>query len=257
MNFPSFPCLTRVKIMTYVIDKVDWYKAVAEEFPSSPAFAELAELLYEDAKYEELVDVCLKGLQQDPHNLKGKLFLALGLLKLGQQEDSERLLHEIKEKIGYLSKLFAALAEIENLKDNKESATALIKTAYALNPEDDEVLEKALSWNIKNIEVIDTVARIRYEKHIEPELQYKRPFRPEYEVTQITEPEPQQEETIQKPVTQNVLARFTKFAIDSIDRKLHEISQPEHEVPLSNIFDDKISDLIREYITSVLKETRH
>ncbi len=239
--------------MTYVIDKADWYRAVVEEFPSSHAFAELAELLYEDAKYEEVVEVCSKGLKQAPNNIKGKLFLALGLLKLGQQENSERLLYEIKESISYLSRLFVALAEIENLKDNKKIATALIKTAYALNPEDEEVLEKALDWDIKNIETIDTVAKIRYEKHIETEPLYEPP-RPDDKIAQVAEPS-REEEIPQKLEKENMFARFADFAVNSIDEKLQEMAQLKSEIPLSGVFSDEITALIKSCITYRLKET--
>lgn len=228
--------------MDYVIDKIDWYMEVIKEDPSSYVFTELAELLYEDGRFEEVVTVCRACLETQPHNLKGRLFLALGLFQLGQEREAERLLWDLKEEIKCFSSLFWACSEIENNRGNKKVAKNLLKIAYAINPDNERVLSRLDEWNIRDIEVIDLVPKVTYTKSME---EHQFPSSQEVET-----PAHQEEKEKARP-----LLEFAKFAIRTLDQKIAKFpDQTKELIPEKSLFDDEIKQIIRKYVSLCLRK---
>ncbi len=118
--------------MEGVIDRVEWYEALLAEDPTSPTFAELAELLYEDGRYEEVLSVCTRGMGAHPFHLKGQLYLGLSLFHLDRREEAERVFMALRRELQPFSKLFTALAMRAVELGESEDAERLLHLAQAI-----------------------------------------------------------------------------------------------------------------------------
>lgn len=70
-----------------MIEKIEWYREVLEQEPSSRVFFPLAKLLLENGRPEEAIPVLHAGLQQHPDFLEARLFLIQLLYGQGRSEE--------------------------------------------------------------------------------------------------------------------------------------------------------------------------
>lgn len=140
--------------MDVVIDRLEWYESILREDRSSSIFAELAELLYEDGRFDEVIEVCKKGLIAHPCHLKGKIYLGLALMSMGRREESIRVLKEIEKDFRSYAKFFKTLSDIYKEEGKSTEADRLASLAHLLDPHHKEAFpfpdkEKALSLSIQ------------------------------------------------------------------------------------------------------------
>lgn len=70
-----------------MIEKIEWYREVLEQEPSSRVFFPLAKLLLDNGRPKEAIPVLRSGLQQHPDFLEARLFLIQLLYGQGQSEE--------------------------------------------------------------------------------------------------------------------------------------------------------------------------
>jgi predicted Zn-dependent protease len=119
--------------MDGVIDRLEWYEEILKAESNSSLFADFAELLYEDGRFEEVLEVCHKGLIAHPYLLKGELYLGLALLALGKKKEAFELLKTLEQKLRPYARLFEALALLHREDGNTEEADRLSSLAALLN----------------------------------------------------------------------------------------------------------------------------
>jgi|GEM_PF-1968320 len=119
--------------MDGVIDRVEWYEEILKEDSRSPVFAELAELLYEDGRFEDVIDICRKGLIANPGNIKGEVYLGLALLATGQHEEGILHLKSAKNRFRDFAVLFKALAEVYKNEGDREEADRMTNISRLLD----------------------------------------------------------------------------------------------------------------------------
>jgi tetratricopeptide (TPR) repeat protein len=130
--------------MDGVIDRLEWYEEILKAESTSSLFADLAELLYEDGRFEEAVEVCQKGLIAHPYHLKGELYLGLALLALGKKKDAFESLKAVEGKIRIYARLFEALAVIHKENGNNEEADRLITLATLIGATGKQKISSAM-----------------------------------------------------------------------------------------------------------------
>jgi tetratricopeptide (TPR) repeat protein len=119
--------------MDGVIDRVEWYEEILKEDSRSPIFAELAELLYEDGRFEDVIDICRRGLIANPGNIKGEVYLGLALLATGQHEEGILHLKTAKNRFRDYAVLFKALAEVYKKEGDGEEAERMTTISRLLD----------------------------------------------------------------------------------------------------------------------------
>ena len=119
--------------MDGVIDRVEWYEEILKEDSGSPVFAELAELLYEDGRFEDVIDICRRGLIANPGNIKGEVYLGLALLATGQHEEGILHLKTAKNRFRDYTVLFKALAEVYKKEGDGEEAERMTTISRLLD----------------------------------------------------------------------------------------------------------------------------
>jgi tetratricopeptide (TPR) repeat protein len=119
--------------MDGVIDRVEWYEEILKEDSRSPVFAELAELLYEDGRFEDVIDICRRGLIANPGNIKGEVYLGLALLATGQHEEGSLHLKTAKNCFRDYAVLFKALAEVYKKEGDGEEAERMTTISRLLD----------------------------------------------------------------------------------------------------------------------------
>lgn len=108
--------------MDGVIDRLEWYEEILREDAASYVFAELAELLYEDGRFDETIEVCKRGLIFHPYHTRGKIYLALALVARGRREEARELLKDLEKEFRSYAKLFKVMSGI--YKDEGETREA-------------------------------------------------------------------------------------------------------------------------------------
>jgi len=119
--------------MDGVIDRIEWYEEILKEDSRSPVFAELAELLYEDGRFEDVIDICHRGLIANPENIKGEVYLGLALLATGQHEEGILHLKAAKNRFRDYTVLFKALAEVYKKEGDSEEAERMTAISRLLD----------------------------------------------------------------------------------------------------------------------------
>ncbi|MCX7823763.1 MAG: hypothetical protein N2260_10035 [Syntrophobacterales bacterium] len=120
--------------MDGVIDRLEWYQEILKEDHSSPIFAELAKLLYEEGRFEDVVEVCKKGLIIHPYHLKGQVYLGLALISLGRREEGIGILKDVEKQLAHYSIVFVTLSNIYKEEGDTEEANRLATIARLLGP---------------------------------------------------------------------------------------------------------------------------
>ncbi|MEJ5301455.1 MAG: hypothetical protein WHS38_10750 [Thermodesulforhabdaceae bacterium] len=119
--------------MDGVIDRAEWYEEILKEDSSSPVFAELAELLYQDGRFDEVIDICRKGLSANPENIKGRVYLGLALLATGQREEGILYLKAAKDRLRDYATLFRVLSEVYKQEGDGEEADRMFTISRLLD----------------------------------------------------------------------------------------------------------------------------
>lgn len=103
-------------------DKTQIYREMLKLDPHSRVFSLLAEELSAAGEWEEVAEVCRKGLQVYPDHLRARVLLGWALMEMGEAEDSERVLMEIEDEIRKNSIIFKLLSEFAIFAGNMDRA---------------------------------------------------------------------------------------------------------------------------------------
>ena len=115
----------------YVIDRIDWYREVLREDPSSVLFCELAEELCADGLWEEAIRVLREGLHFHPRHLRGHALLGWALWEYGSAEQAEEVLDQVRRELEKIALVYRVLGEISTHRGHHEEAGRL-ETIHAL-----------------------------------------------------------------------------------------------------------------------------
>ncbi len=103
-------------------DKTQIYREMLKLDPHSRVFSLLAEELSATGEWEEVAEVCRKGLKIYPDHLRARVLLGWALMEMGEAEDSERVLTEIENEIRKNSIVFKLLSEFAIFAGNMDRA---------------------------------------------------------------------------------------------------------------------------------------
>ena len=104
------------------VDKMETYRQVLKLDRRSRVFALLAEELCAAGEWEEAADVCKNGLLFHPNSLRSRVLLGWALMKIGEVDQSERILLKAAEEIRKNSIVFKLLSELATASGNVERA---------------------------------------------------------------------------------------------------------------------------------------
>lgn len=156
----------------FVIDRVDWYRELLREDPSSVLFCDLAQDLCSMGLWRDAVQVLRAGLHYHPRHMRGHALLGWALWEFGAAEEAQKALKLVKREMEKIAVAYRVLAEISTHEGNIEDANRY-----------------------------DTIHSLMLEGREGPELQAAVPIRPvrEREVTPRMEPK-QAEDVSSAPV---------------------------------------------------------
>ncbi|MCU0588610.1 MAG: tetratricopeptide repeat protein [Syntrophobacteraceae bacterium] len=115
----------------YVMDRLDWYREVLREDPSSAFFAELAEELCAEGRWQEAVQTLRDGLRYHPGHMRGHALLGWALWEYGAAEQAERALELVRTELVRCAVVYRVLGEIRTHHGDLEEAGRL-KTIHDL-----------------------------------------------------------------------------------------------------------------------------
>lgn len=124
--------------MGFVMDRVDWYKQILRNDPTSLAFVSLAEELCFRAQWREAVETCRKGLSIHPYLTRARVLMGWALWELGKAEEAERTLTEARSDIEVNAVLYKILGEIARSRGDETRAQSCLNTFQSLAPEGSE-----------------------------------------------------------------------------------------------------------------------
>jgi hypothetical protein len=115
----------------YVIDRVDWYREVLREDPSSVLFCELAEDLCARGLWQDAVRALREGLYHHPRHIRGHALLGWALWEFGSAEQAEKVLNQVRNEIEKGALAYRVLGEIATHRGDMEEA-GRFDTIYSL-----------------------------------------------------------------------------------------------------------------------------
>lgn len=120
---------------------IEYFSKKLEEEPDSKVFMPLAIAYLKLGKYDEVIDVCIKGLDKNPNYLAAKTILAQAYLEKGMINEAKVLLVEVAtlEKSNYRANKL--LGDIYRSEGNLEKALFHYRTAHLTSPEDNNLKE--------------------------------------------------------------------------------------------------------------------
>jgi hypothetical protein len=127
-------------------DRVKWYRKILLEDPTSRIFVELAEVLYSQGHFQEVIEVCRQGLKLHPTNKRARVMLGLALWREGDSLESERELTIVQKDLEKNAPIYKVLAEIRWQKGQPGHACRLLDTYLHLQPEDMEARSLRHQW---------------------------------------------------------------------------------------------------------------
>lgn len=106
----------------YVMDRMDWYRELLREDPSSLLFCELAEELCAEGLWEEAIRTLREGLHFHPRHLRGHALLGWALWEYGSAEQAERVLDQARRELEKSAVVYKVLGEISTHRGDLEEA---------------------------------------------------------------------------------------------------------------------------------------
>ena len=119
-------------------DRLHLYQRMLSEDPTSRVFVNLAELLYAQGEWKEVVEICRKGLRIHPDSIRGKTLLGLALRELGKDDEAEQVLAGVYEELVKNALALKVLARIYQEKGEWDRASQVLDVYGSLNPVDAE-----------------------------------------------------------------------------------------------------------------------
>lgn len=118
---------------------IEYFSKRLEENPKSKVFMPLAMAYLKLEKFDEVIEVCTKGLDNNPDYIAAKTILAQAFLGKGMLNEAKGLLLEVAtfSKDNYRANKL--LGEIYRAEENIEKAIYYYRTAYFSSPEDLEL----------------------------------------------------------------------------------------------------------------------
>jgi len=131
---------------------VEYFSKKLEEDPTSRLFMPLAFACLKLGKYDEVIDICSKGLDYHPDYIAAKVVLANAFMEKGMVEEAKLLLYDVVEKMPDNYRANKMLGDILRESGDILSATIYYRTALITSPEDFElkVLIEELSESLGN-----------------------------------------------------------------------------------------------------------
>jgi len=131
---------------------VEYFSKKLEEDPTSRLFMPLAFAYLKLGKYDEVIDICSKGLDYHPDYIAAKVVLANAFMEKGMVEEAKLLLYDVVEKMPDNYRANKMLGDILRESGDILSATVYYRTALITSPEDFElkVLIEELSESLGN-----------------------------------------------------------------------------------------------------------
>ncbi|MGA1861340.1 hypothetical protein OWM07_00430 [Deferribacter thermophilus] len=129
------------KIKARYLKDIEYFSKKLEENPDSKVFMPLAIAYLKLGKYDEVIDVCIKGLDKNPNYLAAKTVLAQAYLEKGLINEAKALLVEVAtiDKNNYRANKL--LGDIYRAENNLEKALFHYRSAYVVSPEDNDLKE--------------------------------------------------------------------------------------------------------------------
>jgi len=118
---------------------IEYFSKRLEENPKSKVFMPLAMAYLKLEKFDEVIEICTKGLDNNPDYIAAKTILAQAFLGKGMLNEAKGLLLEVAtfSKDNYRANKL--LGEIYRAEENIEKAIYYYRTAYFSSPEDLEL----------------------------------------------------------------------------------------------------------------------
>lgn len=132
------------EIKSKYLRDIEYFSKKVEELPNSKYYYPLAFAYLQLQKYDNVIEVCEKGLDKYPDYLQLATLMGDAFLKKGLQEEAKAIFESIIKKDQHNFKSFKLLGDICREENNIEKALQYYKRAYELSPGSEE-LEKILS----------------------------------------------------------------------------------------------------------------
>ncbi len=115
----------------YVMDRMDWYRELLAEDPSSMLFCELAEEQCREGLWEEAVRTLRQGLHFHPRHIRAHALLGWALWEHGSAEQAEEVLDQVRRELEKSAVVYRVLGEISTHRGDLEEA-ARMESIYSL-----------------------------------------------------------------------------------------------------------------------------
>lgn len=117
-------------------DHVKWYRKILVEDPTSRIFVDLAEVLYSQGHFRQVIEVCRRGLELHPTSNRARVLLGLALWREGDPVRSEQELTSVQNELEKNAPIYQVLAEIHWRKGQPGRACKLMDIYLHLQPDD-------------------------------------------------------------------------------------------------------------------------
>jgi tetratricopeptide (TPR) repeat protein len=118
---------------------IEYFSKRLEENPKSKVFMPLAMAYLKLEKFDEVIEICTKGLDNNPDYIAAKTILAQAFLGKGMLNEAKGLLLEVATFSRDNYRANKLLGEIYRAEENIEKAIYYYRTAYFSSPEDLEL----------------------------------------------------------------------------------------------------------------------
>lgn len=119
--------------------------------PSSHSFCPLAQIYYENGKWDKAEQIILKGLKNSPSYAPAYILLGKVYRKQNQVEKALDHLNKAKELQPDNANIYRSLAEIYKQQNDMENTLKAYQMLVSLNPED--------KTSLKNVQLIEKMMR--------------------------------------------------------------------------------------------------
>lgn len=128
-------------------DRVTWYRKILTEDPTSRIFVELAEVLFAQGDFRQVIEVCRQGLELHPTSNRARVLLGLALWRENDLAGAERELTSVQNELEKNAPIYRVLAEIQWSKGHLGRACKLMDTYLHLQSDDHDARATKHRWD--------------------------------------------------------------------------------------------------------------
>ena len=162
--------MTTDEIKSRYLRDIEYFSKKIEQIPNSKCYYPLAFAYLQLQKYDDVIDVCEKGLEKHPDYMQLATLMGESFLSKGLREEARAILESVVAADSFNFRALKLLGDIYRDENKLEQAIENYRRAYKLSPESEELKKILAELNQGREEVITAEDKVEDKYSLDADL---------------------------------------------------------------------------------------